>query len=113
MGIPHNNLIQERQSIIAQATARGLQLSEDGRSWVPINPEFSQVMSVENEPSNYSVSSYVIASINGVILGITLVILFSLISTIVILTSLYILFFFISLLGGVTPDVSLVDFLFG
>ena len=37
LDIPHKNSIQERQSIIAQATARGLQLSEDGRSWLPIN----------------------------------------------------------------------------
>ena len=37
--IPSENSIQEPQSIIAQAAARGLQLSADGRSWVPINSE--------------------------------------------------------------------------
>ena len=37
--ISQENPIQERQSIIAQAKARGLQLSEDGMSWVPINTE--------------------------------------------------------------------------
>ena len=37
--IPSKNSIQERLSIIAQAEARGLQLSEDGKSWVPINSE--------------------------------------------------------------------------
>ena len=43
MDIPHKNSIQERQSIIAQATARGLQLSEDGKSWVPINRETNNI----------------------------------------------------------------------
>ena len=37
--ISQENSIQERQSIISQASARGLQLSEDGHSWVPINTE--------------------------------------------------------------------------
>tara|TARA_B100000614_G_scaffold213524_1_gene197259 strand:+ start:117 stop:464 length:348 start_codon:yes stop_codon:yes gene_type:complete len=36
-------LVQERQSIIAQAASRGLQLSEDGKSWVPINSESSNL----------------------------------------------------------------------
>lgn len=51
-----NNSIQERQSIIAQAAARGLQLSEDGKSWVPINsesrsltPDQSNVVILNNE----------------------------------------------------------------
>jgi hypothetical protein len=41
--ISQENPIQERQSIIAQAKARGLQLSEDGMSWVPINPKSSNL----------------------------------------------------------------------
>ena len=41
--IPSPNSIQERQSIIAQAAARGFQLSEDGKSWVPINSESSNL----------------------------------------------------------------------
>ena len=41
--IPSKNSIQGRQSIIAQAAARGLQLSEDGKSWVPINSESSNL----------------------------------------------------------------------
>ena|GEM_PF-4782971 len=36
-------MVQERQSIIAQAASRGLQLSEDGKSWVPINSESSNL----------------------------------------------------------------------
>ena len=59
--IPSKNSIQERQSIIAQASARGLQLSEDGRSWVPINSESrglpleqSNVVIVKNEKMNNS-----------------------------------------------------------
>jgi len=36
-------LVQERQSIIAQAASRGLQLSEDGKRWVPINSESSNL----------------------------------------------------------------------
>lgn len=36
-------MVQERQSIMAQATSRGLQLSEDGKSWVPINSESSNL----------------------------------------------------------------------
>ena len=46
--IPQENSIQERQCIISQAAARGLQLSEDGRIWVPINSESS------NHPLNQS-----------------------------------------------------------
>lgn len=59
--IPLNNSIQERQSIISQADARGSQLSEDGKSWVPINPEShslpleqSNVVIVKNEKMNNS-----------------------------------------------------------
>ena len=45
MDIPHNTSIQDRQSIIAQAAARGLQISEDGQSWVPINPKTNKIPS--------------------------------------------------------------------
>jgi hypothetical protein len=112
LGIPHNNSIQERQSITAQAEARGLQLSEDGRSWVPINPESSQVMNVENEPSKYSVSSYFGASILGVVFGILLVLLYFAISVFALIIGVYfVLILPISLLAG--DYVSLGEFLFG
>ena len=112
LDIPHKNSIQKRQSVIAQAKARGMQLSEDGRSWVPINPESSRVMNLENEPSKNSVSSYVGASILGVVLGILLVALYFTITIFVLIIGVY--FFLIlpiSLLSG--DYVSLVDFLFG
>ena len=44
MSIPSKNLIQDRQSIIAQAAARGFQLSKDGKSWVPINPKTNNML---------------------------------------------------------------------
>ena len=110
--IDPQNSIQERQSIIAQATARGLQLSEDGRSWVPINSELSQVMIAENEPSQYSVSSYVGASILGVVLGVLLVALYFAISVFALAIGVYIFLVLpFSLLTG--SDISLFDFLFG
>ena len=110
--IPSKNSIQERQSIIAQAAARGLQLSEDGRSWVPIHPESNQVTIAENEPSKYSVSSYVGASILGVVLGILLVVLYFAISVFALIIGVYfVLILPISLLAG--DYVSLGEFLFG
>ena len=112
MDIPHKNSIQERQSIIAQATARGLQLSEDGKSWVPIHPGSNQVMNVENEPSKYSVSSYFGASILGVVLGVVLVILYFVILYFVLVIGVY--FFFIGPISLLLGDyVSLGEFLFG
>lgn len=54
------NSIQERQAIITQAETRGLQLSEDGKSWVPINPNSSdpsqklQSKIMKKLPSDYS-----------------------------------------------------------
>ena len=109
MDIPHNNSIQGRQSIIAQATARGLQLSEDGKSWVPIHPGSNQVMNVENEPSKYSVSSYFGASILGVVLGILLVVLYFAISVFALIIGVYfVLILPISLLAG--DYVSLGEF---
>ena len=89
-----------------------MQLSEDGRSWVPINPESRRVMNLENEPSKHSVSSYVGASILGVVLGILLVVLYFAISIFVLIIGVY--FFLIlpiSLLSG--SYVSLFEFLFG
>ena len=110
--IPSKNSIQERQSIIAQAAARGLQLSDDGRIWVPIHPESNQVMVAENEPSKYSVSSYVGASILGVVLGILLVVLYFAISVFALIIGVYfVLILPISLLAG--DYVSLGEFLFG
>ena len=107
-----NNSIQERQSIFSQAEARGLQLSEDGKSWVPIHPESNQFVIAENEPSNYSVSSYVGASILGVVLGVLLVILFFAISVFAVALGVYLFFILpISLLTG--RYVSLGEFLFG
>ena len=105
-------MIQEYESIITQAAARGLQLSEDGRSWVPIHPESNQVMVAENEPPKYSVSSYFGASILGVVLGILLVVLYFAISVFALFIGVY--FFLIlpiSLLAG--DYVSLGEFLFG
>jgi cytoskeletal protein RodZ len=105
-------LIQEQESIITQAAARGLQLSVDGRSWVPIHPEYKQVMVAEKEPSKYSVSSYFGASILGVVLGILLVVLSVAISVFALFITVY--FFFIlpiSLLAG--DYVSLGEFLSG
>ena len=102
MDIPHKNSIQERQSIIAQATARGLQLSEDGKSWVPVNPKSSHVMNVENEPS-----------ISGFDLVIIIyAILIFIISIFMIKVFIYMFFILPGTLftGG---DVSLVDFVFG
>ncbi len=110
--IPSKNSIQERQSIIAQAAARGLQLSDDGRSWVPIHPESNQVMVAENEPSKYSFSTYFGASILGVVLGILLVLLYFAISVFALIIGVYfVLILPISLLAG--DYVSLGEFLFG
>ena len=110
--IPSKNSIQERQSIIAQAAARGLQLSDDGRSWVPIHPESNQVMVAENGPSKYSVSTYFGASILGVVLGILLVLLYFAITVFALIIGVYIVFILpISLLAG--DYVSLGEFLFG
>ena len=105
-------MIQEHESIIAQAKALGMELSEDGRSWVPIHPESNQVMVAENEPPKYSVSSYFGASILGVVLGILLVVLYFAISVFALFIGVY--FFLIlpiSLLAG--DYVSLGEFLFG
>ena len=71
--IPQENSIQERQCIISQAAARGLQLSEDGRIWVPINSESSNhplnqsnVKTVKKLPSDISLNdSNVIIVKNG------------------------------------------------
>jgi len=59
--LKRQNSIQERQSVIAQAATRGLQLSEDGKMWVPINSESrnlplnqSNVKVVKKLPSDYS-----------------------------------------------------------
>ena len=110
--IPSKKSIQDRQSIISQADARGLQLSEDGKSWVPIHPESNQLVIAENEPSNYSVSSYVGASILGVVLGVLLVILYFAISVFALLIGVYLVLILpISLLSG--SYVSLGEFLFG
>ena len=110
--IPSKNSIQERQSIIAQAAARGLQLSDDARSWVPIHPESNQVMVAENGPSKYSVSTYFGASILGVVLGILLVLLYFAITVFALIIGVYIVLILpISLLAG--DYVSLGEFLFG
>ena len=110
--IPQNNSIQEHESILAQAAARGLQLSDDGKSWVPIHSESNQVMNVENEPSKYSVSSYFGASILGVVLGVVLVILYFVILYFVLVIGVY--FFFIGPISLLLGDyVSLGEFLFG
>jgi len=102
LDIPHKNSIQERQSIIAQATARGLQLSEDGKSWVPANPKSSHVMNVENETSNLRFDLVIIIY----------AILIFIISIIMIKVFIYMFFILPGTLfsGG---DVSLVDFVFG
>ena len=96
MSIPSKNSNQERQSIIAQAAARGLRLSEDGKSWVPINPKSSHVMNVEKFD----------------LVVIIYVILIFIISIIMIKVFIYIFFILPGtfLTGG---DVSLVDFVFG
>ena len=108
--IPSNNSIQERQSIIAQAASRGLQLSEDGKSWVPIKTESSQAMNVENKPSKNSVSSLVGAAILGVVLGVIILILFFVILYFVL--AIFVYFFFIGPISLLSGDyVSLVEFL--
>ena len=109
-------MVQERQSIIAQAASRGLQLSEDGKSWVPINSESSNlplgqsnVIIVKKEQIN-----------NSQVVGI---IIFYLFGTLVLLGAIYIfaivainiiLFFFWSLiaLGGGASEPFTPIFLF-
>jgi len=51
-------LLDERESILAQARALGLELSEDGSSWIPIHTESTNIIRksvqtnpVESEPS--------------------------------------------------------------
>ena len=98
--MPSKNSIKERQSIISQAAARGLQLSEDGMSWVSINsesrtlpinrsnvkimkklppnisPDQSNVTIVTNvPPSNTTTSLFVGGSILGVILAVLILVL--------------------------------------
>ena len=66
-------------------------------------------MIAENEPPNYSVSSYVGASILGVVLGVLLVILYFAISVFALLIGVYLVLILpISLLSG--SYVSLVNF---
>ena len=67
-------------------------------------------MNVENEPSKYSVSSYVGASILGVVLGVIILILFFVIMYFVLAIFFY--FFFIGPISLLSGDyVSLVEFL--
>ena len=80
--IPSKNSIQGRQSIIAQAAARGLQLSEDGKSWVPINPNSSELplnrsnvtILTNKPPSNTAASLFVGASILGIFSAVLILI---------------------------------------
>ena len=70
------------------------------------------MMSAENEPPQYSVSSYVGASILGVVLGVLLVALYFAISVFALAIGVYIFLVLpFSLLTG--SDISLFDFLFG
>ena len=110
--IPLKNSIQERESILLQAAARGLQLSEDGRSWVPINSESSQAINAENKPSKSLVASYVGASILGVALGVLLVMLYFGITVLALIIGIYVFLVLpFSLLSG--HYVSFGEFLFG
>ena len=104
--IPSKNSIQERQSIIAQASARGLQLSEDGRSWVPINSESrnlplnqNNVIIVKNEQLNNSQAATVTILY---FIGIAAVILLSIIGFFIVANVVYFLFWIFTFqwLGG-------------
>ena len=114
--IPSKNSIQYRQSIIAQAAARGLQLSEDGKSWVPVNSASS------NLPLNQS--NVIIVKKeqfdNSQVMGIIILYLFG---TLVLLGAIYIvaivainilLFFFwcLTALGGGASEPFTPTFLF-
>ena len=79
---------------------------------MPINHDSDLNMTAESEPSNYSVSSFVVASISGVVLGVVLLLLYFAITVFALMLSVY--FFLIlpiSLLSG--SYVSLGEFLFG
>ena len=79
---------------------------------MPINPGSSQVVIEENESSNYSIFSYIVASITGVILGVILIMLCIVIFFIGLKLVVFVFLVLpLSLLTG--SDVSLVEFVFG
>ena len=94
MDIPHNNSIQERQSFIAQATARGLQLSEDGRSWVPISPKTNYIplngnnVKVVNRGSQLNTGVAIILALIILLVLVGLVVFFAFYASIWILSEL-------------------------
>ena len=129
--LKRQNSIQERQAIITQAETRGLQLSEDGKSWVPINPNSSdpsqklQSKIMKKLPSDYSLdqSNVTIVTnvppsnaatslfVGGSIVALIVTALFG-----IFFISIPILIFFLFLwglavLGG--SDASFFEFLFG
>ena len=104
--IPSKNSIQDRQSIIAQAAARGLQLSEDGMSWVPINPKSndillnqSNVKVVKKLPSDISLSdSNVIIVKNGSEVsnsGVTVIAIWYVMGALAVIASIVFIFFWL------------------
>jgi len=129
--LKRQNSIQERQAIISQAEARGLQLSEDGKSWVPINPnssnlsqklqskimkklpsdnslDQSNVTIVTNvPPSNAATSLFVGGSIVAFIVAALFVIFLSSIPIII----FFLLLWGLAVLAG--GDESFFEFLFG
>tara|TARA_B100000768_G_scaffold102381_1_gene95294 strand:- start:59 stop:403 length:345 start_codon:yes stop_codon:yes gene_type:complete len=71
-------LLDERESILAQARALGLELSEDGSSWIPVHTESTKIIRksvqripVESEPS--TIGPLVDAAATGLAIGSILV----------------------------------------
>ena len=125
------NSIQERQAIITQAEERGLQLSEDGKSWVPINPNSSdpsqklQSKIMKKLPSDYSLdqSNVTIVTnvppsnaatslfVGGSIVALIVAAIFGIFIISIPILILFLLLWGLAVLAG--SDASFFEFLFG
>ena len=70
------NPAQERQKIIDEARRKGLQLSKDGQSWIPINQGSSNETVITVSGTTVSPGLRILVSILASFLFLTLIILF-------------------------------------
>ena len=119
--IPGRNSLRDRQSILAQATALGLKLSEDGQDWIPIETnstniprEGVQTLNVESEPS--PVLPLLGAAAVGMNIGLSLVLMYLLASILgPILLIIFFFWLFLMAIGGgpIESMLYILDWLFG
>lgn len=119
--IPGRNSLRDRQSILAQATALGLKLSEDGQDWIPIETnstniprEGVQTLNVESEPS--PVLPLLGAAAVGVNIGLSLVLMYLLASILIPILAILIFFWlFLMAIGGgpIESMLYIYDWFFG